>query len=201
MSLLMTITTWPNSQIPQFTSPTFHNASFCDRNVHVCTFLLQNSLLWHICPMHVGIFEMIRLKKHKFNIFMFKVCANFNIESQLIKTENPIVRLSQLYNRISGTTTFILIRGKWVNSRWPCDAIWRRESGPALVRMVTCFPDDTKPLPEPVLTYYDPGCPLAFRCEWLEKTTLFDNSFSYVVMKKVFLKNRGLVTSMGGTEL
>ena len=53
-----------------------------------------------------------------------------------------------------------------------------------------------------VLIYYDPGCPLAFRCEWLEKKkTLFVNSFSYVVMKSVFLKNRGLVTSMGGTEL
>ena len=24
-----------------------------------------------------------------------------------------------------------------------------------------------------VLIYYDPGCPLAFRCEWLEKKKLF----------------------------
>ena len=52
------------------------------------------------------------------------------------------------FQKIVINTTYILIRGKWVNSRWPCDAIWRRESGPALVRVVTCFPDDTKPLPE-----------------------------------------------------
>ena len=46
------------SQIPQCTSPTSHNAPFCYRNVHMCTFLLQSGALWDICLMHCGICEM-----------------------------------------------------------------------------------------------------------------------------------------------
>ena len=34
------------------------NASFSNRNVHMCTFLLQNGALWDICLMHYGICEM-----------------------------------------------------------------------------------------------------------------------------------------------
>ena len=43
------------AQIPQCTIPISHNAPFCNRNVHVCTFLLQNSALWYIYLMHCGI--------------------------------------------------------------------------------------------------------------------------------------------------
>ena len=40
---------WPNSQIPQCTSPISHNAPFCNRNVHTCA---------HFCykMVHCGIF-------------------------------------------------------------------------------------------------------------------------------------------------
>ena len=47
----------PVQQIPQCTSPMSHNAPFCNRNVHVCTFLLQNGALWDIYLMHCGICE------------------------------------------------------------------------------------------------------------------------------------------------
>ena len=49
---------WPISQISQCTGPISHNVPFCNRNVHVCTFLLQNSALWDICQMHCGIYEI-----------------------------------------------------------------------------------------------------------------------------------------------
>ena len=37
--------------------PPSHNAPFCNRNVHMCTFLLQNGALWDICLMHCGIWD------------------------------------------------------------------------------------------------------------------------------------------------
>ena len=46
------------AQIPQCTSPLPHHAPYCDRNVHVCTFLSQNGALWDICLMHCGICDM-----------------------------------------------------------------------------------------------------------------------------------------------
>ena len=30
---------WPVTQIPQFTSPIFHNVPVCSRNVHICSFM------------------------------------------------------------------------------------------------------------------------------------------------------------------
>ena len=48
----------PISQIPQCTISISHNAPFCNKNVHVCTFLLKNSALLYICLMHCGICEM-----------------------------------------------------------------------------------------------------------------------------------------------
>ena len=45
----------PISQIPQCIRYVSHNASFCNRNVHVCTFLLQNGALWDMGPVHCGI--------------------------------------------------------------------------------------------------------------------------------------------------
>ena len=38
------------------TIPESHNAPFCNRNVH--TFLLQNGVLWDICKMSCGIWQM-----------------------------------------------------------------------------------------------------------------------------------------------
>ena len=38
-----------NPTIHQFL---YHNAPFCNRNVHTCTFLLQYDVLWDICRMH-----------------------------------------------------------------------------------------------------------------------------------------------------
>ena len=48
----------PVAQIPQCASPIFHNAPLCNRNVHMCTFLLQNGALWDICLMHCRSCEM-----------------------------------------------------------------------------------------------------------------------------------------------
>ena len=49
--------TRPAAQIPQCTSSISHNAPFCNRNVRVCTFLLQNAF-WDICLVHCGIYDM-----------------------------------------------------------------------------------------------------------------------------------------------
>ena len=43
---------WPVAHAPPCASPISKNAPFCNRNVHVCTFLLQNVALWDTCPMH-----------------------------------------------------------------------------------------------------------------------------------------------------
>ena len=32
------------------------------------------------------------------------------------------------------------------------DAIWQHSSGSTLAQVIACLPDDTKPLPEPILT-------------------------------------------------
>ena len=44
----------PVTQISWCTSPIFHNAPFCDRNVHIS---VTNGALWDICPMRCGICE------------------------------------------------------------------------------------------------------------------------------------------------
>ena len=41
------------AKISQGTNPISYNVPFCNRNVHVCTFLLQNGELWGICLMAV----------------------------------------------------------------------------------------------------------------------------------------------------
>ena len=51
----------PVAQILNGTRPIFHNAPFCNRNVHMCTFLLQNGALWDICLLHCGICKMCLL--------------------------------------------------------------------------------------------------------------------------------------------
>ena len=59
---------WHVAQIPQCTSLKSHNVPFYIRNVHVCTFLLQNSALWDICHMHCGICEVSQnLHNRRFN--------------------------------------------------------------------------------------------------------------------------------------
>ena len=48
-----------HSQIPQCTSPTYHNAQFLQQKcAHVCIFLLQNGALWDICRMRCAFCEM-----------------------------------------------------------------------------------------------------------------------------------------------
>ena len=49
----------PANQIPHCTSPTSRNAPFCNRNVHMCTFLLQNGALCDIYLMHCGISKIV----------------------------------------------------------------------------------------------------------------------------------------------
>ena len=48
----------PISQIPKCICAISHNATFCDRNVHMCAHLLQNGALWDICLVHCGICEI-----------------------------------------------------------------------------------------------------------------------------------------------
>ena len=55
----------PISQPPQWICIVSHKATFCNRNIHVCTFLLQNGALWDIRPSHCRICEMGLLKKRK----------------------------------------------------------------------------------------------------------------------------------------
>ena len=43
------------SQIPQCIKQISHHAPFCNRNVHTCTFLLQNGALWDMGLLHCGI--------------------------------------------------------------------------------------------------------------------------------------------------
>ena len=43
------------SQIPRFIRQISHNALFCNRNVHTCTFLLQNGALWDMGLVNCGI--------------------------------------------------------------------------------------------------------------------------------------------------
>ena len=45
----------PISQLPQCIRHISHNAAFCNRNVHTCTFLLQNAVLWDMRWVHCGI--------------------------------------------------------------------------------------------------------------------------------------------------
>ena len=47
----------PISQIPQCMRQMSHNAPFCNRNVHTCTFLLQNDALWDMGLLHCGIWD------------------------------------------------------------------------------------------------------------------------------------------------
>ena len=46
------------------------------------------------------------------------------------------------------------VRGRWVNSLWPCDIIWRPRSWWILCSGNGLLPDGTKPLTEPLLTYH-----------------------------------------------
>ena len=45
----------PSSQIPQCIRQISHNAPLCNRNVHTCTFLLQNGALWDMGLVYCGI--------------------------------------------------------------------------------------------------------------------------------------------------
>ena len=54
----------PITHIPQCIKQISQNASFCNRNVHTCTFLLQNSALWDIGLVHCGICETALLGHH-----------------------------------------------------------------------------------------------------------------------------------------
>ena len=45
----------PISQIPPCIRQISHNAPFCNRNVHTCTFLLQIGALWDVGLVHCGI--------------------------------------------------------------------------------------------------------------------------------------------------
>ena len=58
----------PATQIPQCTSPMYHNSLLCNKNVHTCAhFCYKGGALWYICLMHCGICE-ISLLVCKFRI-------------------------------------------------------------------------------------------------------------------------------------
>ena len=56
----------PVTQIPQCTSLLFHNAPFCNRNVHVCAHFCYKMVHCRICMMHCGICEMGLFRFHSF---------------------------------------------------------------------------------------------------------------------------------------
>ena len=58
----------PITQSPQCTIPISHNASFSNRSVYVCRFLLQNGAFWDTYLMHCGICEMDLLPTWKWNM-------------------------------------------------------------------------------------------------------------------------------------
>ena len=58
------------SKILQCIRQISHNTPFCNRNVHTCTFLLQNVALWNICRMHCGI-SVIGFTQTIFHVYDF----------------------------------------------------------------------------------------------------------------------------------
>ena len=60
LSTLSTVraVTRPISRIPQSIRKISHNAPFCNRNVHTCTFLLQQGAFWDMGLVHSGICEL-----------------------------------------------------------------------------------------------------------------------------------------------
>ena len=52
----------PVAQIPQCTSPMSHNATFCNRNVHICAHFCYKMM--H-CVMRCGICEMVLFSEHR----------------------------------------------------------------------------------------------------------------------------------------
>ena len=52
---LIAVSIDPIPQIPQCKKQMSHNATLCNRNVHMCTLLLQNGASWDIGLMHCGI--------------------------------------------------------------------------------------------------------------------------------------------------
>ena len=47
----------PIPQIPQCIRHVSHNAPLCNRNVHVCTFLLQRGSMWDMGQVHCGVWD------------------------------------------------------------------------------------------------------------------------------------------------
>ena len=71
-----------NFQIPKCVSPTSHNAPVCNKNVHMCTFLLRNGAFLDMCPVHHGICEM--------DLFQATLQGLSNISFNLVKDMVPI---------------------------------------------------------------------------------------------------------------
>ena len=81
-----------------------HHAPFCNRNVHTCTFLLQNSALWEIGLVHCGICEMCLLG-------LLSEC------SYRVKSHQNIWRLCTCW------FNYQCLIFTWVAEAWPHDSV------------------------------------------------------------------------------
>ena len=68
---------------------------------------------------------------------------------------------------------------QWVNSLWRSDAIWWQRSGSTLAQVMACCVTDTKPLPEPMLTYHQ-WSPVTFILGQFQKRCLNHQSLKSV---------------------
>ena len=83
----------PISQIPECTCAISHNATFCNRNVHVCTFLLQNDALLDMAQMHCGmdLFRSFLSEFHWISLMLYRYC---DISVMLMSVTHPIASSS-----------------------------------------------------------------------------------------------------------
>ena len=89
---------WPLSQIPQCIKQISLNAPFCNRNVHLCTVLLQNDALWDMGLVHCVICEMDLLSDLSRNL---AVLILLGAHWKKIMSDNKIVKLTILYFQCS----------------------------------------------------------------------------------------------------
>ena len=76
-----------------------------------------------------------------------------SVEGNLTRDSSPFNHYNKLEDYLS-KILFKSLRGQWVNSLWPCDAIWRRSTLSSLVdKLMARRSLIAKPSPEPMLSY------------------------------------------------
>ena len=129
-------------QTPQCTSPISHNAPFCNRKVHVCTFLLQNDALWDICLIHCHII-IINYFTALSSQFVGK-CQPLNPWKLLLKTQkyNSMCvqldlkqKLSKMSHEISFRSPFNNVTLRWRHNE--CDSVSNNQPNDCLLNRLS----------------------------------------------------------------